>query len=187
MFVSNKSFHLYHHHCRCCTTSVCCLRLRLYSDFSASSDVSQFPRSYVSIPPLFPPPDYVLNNAEVSRWRFLSYYRMLLVVLYYRLDMDFVLLVALLFWAFIIPETCHRRLFLRSFYSCSPSAKLNLFSSCYVYVIIIIWNASIYILHELLANGTNFFAECSGEHHDLFAMRRAAEYFLNIFAHICKD
>lgn len=55
------------------------------------------------------------------------------------------------------------------------------------YVIIIIWNAIIYILHELLANRTNFFAERGGEHHDLFAVRCAAENFLHIFAHIWNE
>lgn len=48
------------------------------------------------------------------------------------------------------------------------------------------WNAIIYILHELLADRADFFAECSAEHHDLLAMGSAAEDFLHVFAHICE-
>lgn len=43
-----------------------------------------------------------------------------------------------------------------------------------------------YILHELAANWTNFFAERSGEHHHLFRMWRVTENFLNVATHICE-
>jgi hypothetical protein len=69
------------------------------------------------------------------------------------------------------------------FFALSPSAKINLSSSCYVNN----WNAIIYILHEFLANRSNFFAECGGEHHDLLAMWCASEDFLNVFTHVCWD
>jgi hypothetical protein len=48
------------------------------------------------------------------------------------------------------------------------------------------WNANYYILHELLANRTNFFAQCGGEHHNLLSVRGVAENFLYILAHIYK-
>lgn len=47
------------------------------------------------------------------------------------------------------------------------------------------WNAIVYILHELLADRADIFAECGAEHHDLLAMGSAAEDFLHVFAHIC--
>lgn len=46
------------------------------------------------------------------------------------------------------------------------------------------WNAIIYILHELLADRADFFAERGREHHDLLAVWCAAENFLHVFAHI---
>jgi hypothetical protein len=90
------------------------------------------------------------------------------------------LLVQLLSGALIIPEVVSV-LSLISSHVFSPSAKINLCSSCYVNN----WNAIIYILHEFLANRSNFFAECGGEHHDLLAMWCASEDFLNVFTHIC--
>jgi hypothetical protein len=105
---------------------------------------------------------------------------LILCGVYYRVDMDIVLLVQLLSWALIIPEIVSCIRFPEDF---SPSAKINLSSSCYVNN----WNAIIYILHEFLANRSNFFAECGGEHHDLLAMWCASEDFLNVFTHVCWD
>lgn len=42
-----------------------------------------------------------------------------------------------------------------------------------------------YILHEFFADWSNFFAQRSRKHHDLFAMRSIAENFLNVTSHIC--
>lgn len=41
-----------------------------------------------------------------------------------------------------------------------------------------------YILHELLADWTNFLAQCSAEHHNLFSMRCVAKYFLYVTPHV---
>lgn len=127
----------------------------------------------------------------------------LLLVLYYSVDMDIVLSSGIilgfyysrdLFSYYSIEISLKRAsfhepqsaAFLNSeFEDFSPSAKIHLFPSSYV--IIIIWNAIIYILHKLLANRTNFFAERGWEHHDLLAMGRAAEDFLNVFTHICNN
>lgn len=103
---------------------------------------------------------------------------------------DIVLSVQLLCWAFIIPETGILLLFnsfdeLLSSQAFSPSAKFRLISSCYV-IMKRIWNASNYILHELLADRSNFFAECGGKHHNLLSMWRASEDFLHVFTHIWK-
>ncbi len=40
------------------------------------------------------------------------------------------------------------------------------------------------ILHELLADRSDFLAESGREHHDLFVMRCATEDLLNIAAHV---
>lgn len=110
---------------------------------------------------------------------------LILCGVYYHVDMGMVLLVQLLSWAHysrdrfcIIFDS-----FSGFFFALSPSAKINLSSSCYVNN----WNAIIYILHEFLANRSNFFAECGGEHHDLLAMWCASEDFLNVFTHVCWD
>lgn len=42
-----------------------------------------------------------------------------------------------------------------------------------------------YILHELLADGANFLAQSSAEHHDLLFVRCVAENLLDISTHIC--
>lgn len=41
-----------------------------------------------------------------------------------------------------------------------------------------------YILHELLADGPDVFAERRAEHHHLLAVRRVAVDFLHISAHV---
>jgi hypothetical protein len=43
-----------------------------------------------------------------------------------------------------------------------------------------------YVLHELFANRSNFFAQCGTEHHDLFVVWRHFEYFLYIGSHVFK-
>ena len=42
-----------------------------------------------------------------------------------------------------------------------------------------------YILHELLADGTDVLAERGREHHHLLGVRRRAEYLLDVTSHIC--
>lgn len=138
----------------------------------------------------------VLCNASVSGWRFLSYYRVMYYrVLYYCVDMDFVLSGSSINWAFIIPETafyyCLNRFFSLRFQLIRHHPRkffshFNRFPRRSCYENIIIWNAIIYILHELLANRTNFFAERCREHHHLFAVWCAAEDFLHVFTHICE-
>jgi len=100
-------------------------------------------------------------------------------VLYYRVDMDIVLACHIILGPILFQRPClvlfNRQPRLLSTLSSSISLRDNHN-----------WNAIIYILHELLANRTNFFAERSGEHHDLLAMRSASEYFLHVFAHICE-
>lgn len=49
------------------------------------------------------------------------------------------------------------------------------------------WNAIVYILHELLANRTNVFAERGREHHHLFSMWSVTENLLDVFTHICEE
>lgn len=41
-----------------------------------------------------------------------------------------------------------------------------------------------YILHEFLADGTDFLGEGGGEHHDLFVFRGGPENILNIPSHV---
>lgn len=43
-----------------------------------------------------------------------------------------------------------------------------------------------YILHEFLANRSDFLAECSWKHHHLFIMGSQFENLLHIFSHVCK-
>lgn len=52
------------------------------------------------------------------------------------------------------------------------------------FVLVLLWNVN-YILHEFLANGTNVFAECSGEHHNLFSVWCITEYLLDVATHVC--
>lgn len=44
-----------------------------------------------------------------------------------------------------------------------------------------------YILHELLADWTNFLAQRSAEHHNLFSVWCVAKYFLHITSHVWKQ
>lgn len=41
-----------------------------------------------------------------------------------------------------------------------------------------------YILHEFLADGSDFFAEGGTEHHDLLLVRGLLENFLNVTSHV---
>ena len=44
-----------------------------------------------------------------------------------------------------------------------------------------------YILHEFFADRTYLLGQRGTEHHDLFAVRCASEYFLYVPAHICNN
>lgn len=115
--------------------------------------------------------------AIVSGWRLLSFYR----VNYYALCIIVwtwtCIMVRLLAGLLLFQRPC------ALYYSVGFSPFAN-FRFSLVVMLRDIWNAIVYILHELLADRTNFFAECSAEHHDLLAMGSAAENFLHIFAHI---
>ena len=43
-----------------------------------------------------------------------------------------------------------------------------------------------YVLHKLLANWSDIFAEGGAEHHNLLLMWRGSENFLYISSHVCK-
>ena len=45
----------------------------------------------------------------------------------------------------------------------------------------------IYILHELLADGSDLLGECRGEHHHLFLVGRHPEDLLNVTSHVCNN
>jgi hypothetical protein len=42
-----------------------------------------------------------------------------------------------------------------------------------------------YVLHKLLAHGSNFLAQGGTEHHNLLVVRGSSEDVLDVFTHIC--